>query len=177
MTGNKKRFRLAMLGLLCGGLLLVGIGAGVTFAEVSSFSYGGEKPLDSAHTQSQRFEVPLEEKWERFYISTDGLQLSEPARIETSEDVEPGTIRIDLLYQTAGPQVAYYSWEEKSANSKKTYMNLYWTGRDELSLLLACKDQLLTDIRDRKISDYIAMWMINVVITVNPADAERVVLE
>lgn len=176
MTGNKKRFRLAMLGLLCGGLLLVGIGAGVTFAEVSSFSYGGEKPLDSAQTQSKRFEVSLEEKWERFYISTDALQLSEPARIETSEDVEPGAVRIDLHYQTAGPHVSYYSREEKNT-STKAYMNLYWTGGDELSLLLACKDQLLTDIRDRKISDYIAMWMTDVVITVNPADAERVVLE
>ena len=33
-----KRFRLIMLGLLCGGLLLLGIGAGVSFAEYSGFT-------------------------------------------------------------------------------------------------------------------------------------------
>ena len=176
MKRNKKTFRLTMLGLLCGGLLLVGIGAGVTFAEASTFSYGGEKLLDQVQAQSKSFEVSLEEGWERLYISSYGdllLQLSETARIETSEDVEPGSVQIDLDYQTAGPQVSY-SWEEDGTNA---YIHLYWTRRGELPLLLACKDQPLTDIQDRKISDYIAVKMEEVVITVNPADAERVVLE
>ena len=149
MKRNKKTFRLTMLGLLCGGLLLVGIGAGVTFAEVSSFSYAGEKLLDQVQAQSKSFEVSLEEGWERLYISSYGLELSETARIEISEDMEPGSVRIDLDYQTAGPRVSY-SWEE---GDNEAYMNLYWTNREELSLLLACKDQLLTDIQDRKISD------------------------
>lgn len=177
MTRNKKTFRLTMLGLLCGGLLMVGVGAGVTFAEVSAFSYTGQQKLpDQAQAQSKSFEVSLEEGWERLYISSYGdllLQLSETARIETSEDVEPGSVRIDLDYQTVGPQVSY-SWEEEGTNA---YIHLYWTGGGGMPLLLACKDQLLTDIQNRKISDYIAVQMTEAVITVNPADAERVVLE
>ena len=34
-----RKTRLILLGILCSGLLLCGIGAGVTLAEVSSFSY------------------------------------------------------------------------------------------------------------------------------------------
>lgn len=176
MLRDKKTFRLTMLGLLCGGLLTVGIGVGVTFAEVSSFSYAGEKLLGRAQAQSKSFEVSLEEGRERLYISSYGdllLQLSETARIETSEDVEPSSVRIDLDYQTVGPQV-FYSWEEEGANA---FIHLYWTGRGGMPLLLACKDQLLADIQDRKISNYIPVRMTEAVITVNPADAERVVLE
>ena len=36
-----RKIRLVLLGVLCAGLLVCGIGTGVTLAEVSTFSYGG----------------------------------------------------------------------------------------------------------------------------------------
>ena len=45
-----RKIRLVLLGVLCAGLLVCGIGTGVTLAEVSTFSYGGQQLLESAQS-------------------------------------------------------------------------------------------------------------------------------
>ena len=48
-----RKVRLILLCVLCAGLLVCGIGAGVTLTEVSAFSYGGQQLLESAQLRSQ----------------------------------------------------------------------------------------------------------------------------
>ena len=47
-----RKIRLVLLGVLCAGLLVCGIGTGVTLAEVSTFSYGGHQLLESAQSRT-----------------------------------------------------------------------------------------------------------------------------
>ena len=55
---NKRTFRWTCLGLLCGGLLLTGIGVGVQLVEASSLSYGGVQLVEGA-PQSSHIVVEL----------------------------------------------------------------------------------------------------------------------
>lgn len=175
MPKRKKRFRLTMLGLLCGGLLLVGIGVGVAFAEYSAFTYAGQRVPEQAREQSQSFtaEVDPEAPWIAIYGRGAGLeQLGKAARIEVSEDLAPGTVRIDLQYRSVGSQI-HASWNDAPlGNSIRLY---YWNSGGDVDMLMAYKDQILEDIRNHQLGDYVAVQLTEAVITVNPADAEKIV--
>lgn len=176
MTRNKKTFRLTMLGVLCAGLLLVGIGAGVAFAEYSAFTYAGERLPEWAQEQSQSFtaEVDPDANWIVISGRSPGFeQLAETSRIEASEDQEPGTVRLDLQYRSMAPQIRV-SWDQSPLGNT---VRLYWAGGSDVELLLAYKDQVLEDIRSHQIGDYVAGQLTEAVITVNPADEMKIVLD
>ncbi|WP_298019153.1 hypothetical protein [uncultured Dysosmobacter sp.] len=177
MMRNKKTFRLTMLGILCGGLLLVGVGAGVAFAEYSTFTYAGERVPEQAQLQSASFTAQVDPEAQQIVIGGYGTglyQLEETARIETSEDLEPGTLQFDFQYRSIGPKLDL-SWDREPLGDS---IRLYWYNNEsELNLLLSCKDQLLADIRDHQIGDYAAVQLTDAVITVNPAGAEKILFD
>lgn len=176
MTRNKRIFRLTMLGVFCAGLLMIGIGAGVAFAEYSSFTYAGQRVPERAREQSQSFTVAVdpEANWIEISGRSPGLeQLMEAARIEVSEDLEPGTVRLDFQYRSMGPQIRV-SWDQSPLGNT---IRLYWTGGSDMDMLMSYKDQILEDIRNHQLGDYVAIQLTEAVITVNPADAEKIVLD
>ena len=174
---NKRTFRLTMLGILCGGLLLVGIGAGVAFAEYSAFTYAGQRLPEQAQLRSQSFTAQVDPEAEQIVIGGYGSglgQLWETARIETSEDLEPGTVQIDVQYRSVDLKLCA-SWDKKPLGNS---VRLYWYGSgSDLKMLLSCKDQFLADIRDHQIGDYVMVLPEEAVITVHPADAEKIVFD
>lgn len=176
MCSSKKCFRWIMLGVLFAGLLTVGIGAGVAFAEYSSFTYAGQRVPGQAQTQSQSFTAAVDPEAERITISGYGSglhRLSEMAKIEVSEDLEPGTVQLDLRYQSIGYKIRG-DWD---ASSQGNTIRLYWTGGSDVDMLMAYKDQILEDIRSRQLGDYTAILLEEAVITVNPADAGKILLD
>lgn len=174
---NKKTFRLTMLGVLCGGLLLVGVGAGVAFAEYSTFTYAGQRLPEQAQFQSQSFTAKVDPEAEWIVIGGYGSgldRLCETARVETSEALEPGTVRLDIQYRSAGLKL-HASWDKEPLGDS---IRLYWDGGGSgLDLLLACKNQLLADIRDHQIGDYATVQLTDAVITLHPADTEKLVFD
>lgn len=177
MCSSKKRFRWIMLAMLCAGLLTVGIGAGVAFAEYSTFTYAGQRVPGQAQTQSQSFTAAVDPEAKRITISGyDGSgfhRLSEMAKIEVSKDLEPGTVRFDLRYQSIGRKIRA-DWNE---SPQENTIWLYWTGESDMDILMAYKDQILEDIRSRQLGDYTAILLEEVVITVNPVDAGKILLD
>lgn len=174
MTRSKKTFRLTMLGVLCAGLLLIGVGAGVAFAEYASFTYAGQRMPEQAREQSQSFTVEVDPEADYIVISgrSYGLErLMETARIETSEELEPGTVQLDLQYRSTGSQIRL-SWDQSSLGNA---IRLYLTGGDNVDTLMAYKDQILEDIRNHQLGDYVAVQLTEAVITVNPADEGKIV--
>lgn len=174
-----KRFRLIMLGLLCGGLLLLGIGTGVCFAEYSGFTYAGVRLPENAWTEEQSITVPLEDPQKPIRISSyvsplhSGLQ---DAVILTSDQVEPNTVRFDVTYETVGSTPVFWldTYEEADVPD---WILMSWSASSDLAVLLACKDQVLEDLRSRQLGDYISYHLLEVTITVNPGDADRVSIE
>lgn len=174
-----KKFRLTMLALLCGGLLLVGIGAGVSFAEYSGFSYAGEQLPETARTESQSFTVSLEREASQVIISSYSdtlLSGLKNAHIESSEAVAPNTVRLDVTYETVGPGVNCWldTYEEPDTPD---WLQLNWSNSSDMAVLMACKDQLLADLRDHRLGEYIPARLTEVRIAVNPADTTRIHLE
>ncbi len=203
MSKKKNVFRWVCVGLLCGGLLLIGAGAGVMMAELSAFSYGGKGALEAAEVRQRQLTLTLDEfpgsdaqgnqgfaapsetppddqaeaaLREPFTITVTSnnaelrSQLMEAARIEASEAVPAGTLELSLTYDSAGPDLNY--WTDWS--SRELTVSLYWYNDQELATLLRFKDQLLADLRNRQVRDYEAIRLTGAVITVNPADLWRV---
>lgn len=174
-----KRFRLIMLGLLCGGLLLLGIGAGVSFAEYSGFTYVGQRLPEGAWTEEQSITVALEDPQKPVRISSYVSQLHSGLRdaaILTSDQVEPNTVRFDVTYETIGATPVFWLDPYEEADMPD-WIHMAWSNSSDLSVLLACKDQVLEDLRNRQLGEYISFRLLDVTITVNPADAGRVSVE
>ncbi len=203
MSKKKNVFRWVCVCLLCGGLLLIGAGAGVMMAELSACSYGGTAPLEAAEVRQRQLTLTLDE-----FLGPDGQdrqgftapsetppgdqaeqalqepftitvtsnegdlrgQLLEVGRVESSEAVPPGTLELSLTYDSAGPDLNY--WTDWSSRELK--VSLYWYNDQELATLLRFKDQLLADLRNRQVRDYEAVRLTGAVVTVNPADLWRV---
>ena len=175
---NKRTFRWTCLGLLCGGLLLTGIGVGVQLVEASSLSYGGVQLVEGA-PQSSHIVVELGDTTGPISIfSHDGefsSQLRALGRIEVRDTVTPGTVELDLRYEGANMTPGYWTddWTDDSGSNGRDIC-LYWQSRSDLALLLACKDQLLADLKSGRVSDYTCWQLTEAVVSVHPDDAQRV---
>ncbi|SFP20776.1 hypothetical protein SAMN05216343_104106 [Oscillibacter sp. PC13] len=176
-----RNLRLIMLGLLCSGLLLGGIGAGVAFSEFSSFSYAGEQLIDGAQRRTQCFTVQLESTVGSVsiqdYSGVGTVRLKDVVRLEASNDVTPGTLQWEITYQSAGPEAGV--WADYSSEKDQEWLHFSWQGHScsDLALLIACKDQVLSDIKAHRLGDYIPALLEEAVIYVNPADISRISLD
>lgn len=175
-----RKTRLILLGILCAGLLLCGIGAGVTLAEVSSFSYSGRQLIQPMENRTQTLTVSLESADGTIRVQNyldvydSDVRLEDVCRLESSDAVSPGTLQLDASYDTARPEISIWNdyWPEENLE----LLHLGWNSGDELAMLLSCKDQILSDIRDHQLGTYLPVQVNEIVITVNPADAGRVLL-
>ena len=82
---NKRTFRLTMLGLLCGGLLLTGIGAGIQLVEASTLTYGYRAAAELARSCGFR---------ESMYLTEGGFQ---PGPLPETQEPAGNTIRRTFL--------------------------------------------------------------------------------
>lgn len=175
-----RKTRLILLGILCSGLLLCGIGAGVTLAEVSSFSYSGRQLIQPMENRTQTLTVSLESAdgiiWVQNYLDVydSDVRLEDVCRLESSDTVAPGTLELEASYDTAGPEISI--WNDYCPEENLELLHLGWNSGDELAMLLSCKDQILSDIRNHQLGTYLPVQVNEIVITVNPADAGRILL-
>lgn len=183
-----KKLRVVMAGILCAGLLLVGIGVGVGFGEFSRFSYGGRTQLNGMVPRTFSESLVLEEG-ETLHVpsvyasyGTDGIYRDTPIRgvqYQTDVSVPQGQVQVDVEYRSvySSVQVSRYYLSDFEKNPDRM-LNLYTYLQfgSPLAVLMAYKDQALEDIRQHRLSDYDEILIDQVVITVNPADKGRVVL-
>lgn len=174
-----RNLRLTLLGILCAGLLLGGIGVGVGMAEFSAFTYGGTQLVQGAETRTQTFTLHLERDSgpvrisDRFYYDRS-LRTTDVARLETSDTVQQGTLLWELTYETVGPEPTV--WQNFDEDADTEWVNLGSRSYSDLQVVLACKDQVLSDIRAGRLGEYVPARITESVITVNPADAARISL-
>lgn len=172
---NKHRLRMSLLGVLCGGLMLLGVGVGVCAVEFSDFSYGGviiphqeEKEI----RQVIRFNPKGKTQTFRFDVMR---MLENSAEIVPDEQLEPGTILVEAKYR-AMPQVEYSLDAWQSGETEWNY-NFYQSSyTDGLSTLLAIKDQLMQDLKEHCLHSYEMSEMTEIRIHVRPENQNWVCL-
>ena len=173
---NKRALRWTCLGLLCGGLLLTGIGAGIQLVEASGLTYGGEQVL-AGDSQRLHTVVELDADAETVSISSHDPDLGEVLRergvIEIRDSVTPGTLELDFRYDSTSMELQFWS----DCQSGQQEVSLYWTNRSDLAVLLDFKDQLLADLQSGQLHDYVFYQLTDAVISVHPDDAQRVQIQ
>lgn len=175
MWNKKKTTHWAFLGALCGGLLLMGIGAGIQLAEISALSYGGEILMENT-THTQRMVLSLSPHAEFIHLKSEdeslASQLRELHRIEVEDSVDPGTAVVEVQYEGIPVEFTYDTDTDQVPLLQAFYFS--WFNDREVSTLMAYKDMVLEDLKLGQLSDYKLWQLREVTIRVNPADADRI---
>lgn len=176
---KQNKIRLIMAAILCAGLLIVGIGFGIGFGELSHFTYAGSKLLSNSTVKNFSSDVELFHTDGKIYISTYafGDQLKAQDCLVVSGDVEPGIIHVDANYRSVSsvPEVFHHlSGSLDTEEAETLYFN--WSG-SPASLFFAYKDEVMADLKNHQLGDYRECEISDLVITVNPADKDRIIFE
>ena len=160
-----KRMRLLAGGILCLGVLLGGIGAGITVGEFSGFAYK-KIVADADAFQTENYTCTLEAAEEPFYILSYG---GGARSIEPDETMPENTMEVSVVYngQVCRPDI----WSEEGS----VVIDLYDTNTtSDLERLMEWKDQVLEGLKEREFRDYQVEWIQSVTCRGNPADLDKV---
>lgn len=99
-----------MISIFFSGLLLMGIGSGVAFAEFSSFHYGGEKILNGEMTPiTLEQKIPEQAETIQFFVNRYGSQM---IRFETDSTLEEDQVSV-VVYCNQESVSPYIREQEK----------------------------------------------------------------
>ena len=175
MGKGNRTINLIFLGVLCSGLLLIGLGVGIQMAQLSGLSYGGEHLVEQTERVEQMV-ISLSPHAERInFKSNDGVfskDIRERYHIQVQDSVDPGTAVVEFRYEGAPIGISYVSDTDQIPLFQSFYF--YWFSENEISALMACKDAVLEDLKQGQLCDYKLWDLCEVVISVNPNDADRI---
>ena len=199
-TGKTSR-RMILVGVLCVGILLCGLGAGISLIEYSSFQYMGKKDIggDRRETETITRKIGKENKKnEKIYIHCWDVE-NRNVTIEASETVPKNSLQFVVEYNPDNVKQANIrkevelgddvydaveyadgEWLENSAVEEKKYsiydvepVNTY---DSDLELLFSCKDEILNNLKEKKFYEYKNSTITGVKVLVHPSNEGRVSL-
>lgn len=170
------RFHKITLGIFCGGILLAGIGAGISFGEFSGMSYGGEETV-GAYEKTTR-EISREIDPERG-VWRIGRYWGEEMEPELDDSVPENTVVFRITYnaEQVDPEVKYVETEyEDGEEGPALEIWADWYGSDnELKDMMEAKDKVLAGLRRGElISIKGAPGIEKVEIRINPANRKDI---
>lgn len=161
-----------LIGVFCLGVLLCGIGAGITFAEFGGFTYGGKYILGEQDMKTEDIDVafiPREEGWTIIgaaYSYTAGM-----GKIQTDQSVPENTVRFHVTYNAK--RVEPYA----CLNQKGDRIEFSWCWMDyydDTALMMEAKDLVLSNLKEGKIVSFDTAVLEEVTVLVNPKNKEDV---
>lgn len=199
-TGKTSR-RMILVGVLCVGILLCGLGAGISLIEYSSFQYMGKKDIggDRRETETITRKIGKENKKnEKIYIHCWDVE-NRNVTIEASETVPKNSLQFVVEYNpdnvkqanirkevelgddvNDAVEYADSEWLENSAVEEKKYSIYYVepvnTYDSDLELLFSCKDEILNNLKEKKFYEYKNSTITGVKVLVHPSNEGRVSL-
>ena len=202
-----RRLRIVLVAAFLAGVLLAGVGAGLTMVEWSSLEYGGTKLLDSEYLVTEDFDFALKDDGSIIILGESYYTNRYLDGIEEDPSVPEGIVRYQVTYNQAQvePFLQYMpydrtveaadesgqeppavsveetedeSGEEPSEDSAPVVdgvlrlMRSYYG--DEFRLFMENKDEMLSDLKNGKLSSYEIADITGVKILVNPVTRPRV---
>ncbi|MCQ4725146.1 hypothetical protein NE664_00500 [Anaerotignum faecicola] len=200
MTIYKKLF----IGFLS-GLVLMGAGAGIAFAEFSSFSYGGQKTISDSF-ETKTLTVKMDSSKERYFFQTyyypeTGISIETDSNVPADEIIIEASvnkmsaavpvisINNDLKEENInGNHSVHENMEYSSYNG--SYVTISQIGENDVvfdlsfnyhgyngvSNFFMAKDEFLNSVKERKIYDYNYSDVEKVTIKVAPENKDKVSL-
>lgn len=144
-----------LLGIACIGILLAGIGCGVAVVEFSSMEYTGDYYIPESAAVETTFEVVIDPS-KQDAISL-GESAGESANIVYSSDIPENMIRWTVIYNQNICNPKLYVSSNRYTGEKWRYVDVDFQYREDVSdfsLFMAFKDQILEDLKQKKISSY-----------------------
>ncbi len=218
-----RRLRIVLVAAFLAGVLLAGVGAGLTMVEWSSLEYGGTKLLDSEYLVTEDFDFALKDDGSIIILGESYYTNRYLDGIEEDPSVPEGIVRYQVTYNQAqvepflqympydrtveaadesgqeppemsGGEAADESGQEPPAVSVEEtedesgeepsedsapvvdgvlrLMRSYYG--DEFRLFMENKDEMLSDLKNGKLSSYEIADITGVKILVNPVTRPRV---
>lgn len=170
-----RKLRITALILVCLGLLIGGIGIGMCFVEASSFTYRDTARLNMTQEDTATLPISLEDDQRLLSYGVIGdFVLKENLSVQLLEDKEvpAGTLQVEVDYRSVpGCDMDLY-WFDYGEGG--IHVNIAPNVRVEA--LMNAKDQILSDIKNRRIGEYQFAEITGVTFTVNPADRGKIEL-
>lgn len=165
------RLKHILVGVFLVGLLVVGVGTSVVFAEFSTFSYGGERELDKNIAEAS-YNINIEEATAMINITPLNVS-NDNVSIKTDFRVSPNIISLKILYPSV---LAFPTWYHgmESTEENPTFVVGCNDGlfvRDPVSFI-QYMDEVLNSLKERKIYSY--SRNVEVVISANPEKVDMI---
>lgn len=157
------KLHIVLIGVFCIGVLLCGVGTGVTFTEFSKLIYGERQFLGKTDMKTENFDVKYEPGEKPQDIT--GWYRQEQFQLLTDSGIPENTVRFCVTYN-AERVTPYARWNEENGNIVLMYQ---WNdGEDEAALLMEAKDLILQNLKEGKIVSLYVPGLEEVTVWVNP---------
>lgn len=166
-----RKIQTVMIGIFCTGVLLTGLGTGIAVSEASSFVYMGEREVGPVTMRTDNFDYTYEPKEGKKLRLTSHFGNIRSAELVMDENVPENTVRFQVTYNssTTRPYLRYEEIEDGE-------FDWLWVGyefmSDDFATFMECKDQIVKELKERKISSYQTPSIEDVTILVNPASVD-----
>ncbi|MCI8341868.1 MAG: hypothetical protein HFE62_01425 [Firmicutes bacterium] len=84
------------------GLVLIGVGCGVTFAEISTFEYGGKKNITENGTETKTMALKIDDTKENYYFTMSRYYTGENMKVEVDDSLSDEEIVIEAEVNGSG---------------------------------------------------------------------------
>lgn len=186
-----RKIQKILIGIFFGGVLLGGIGTGIALVEYSSFSYAGEKKIGSEHVITRDFDYSFDPEYGKIAVGCSWPGDPHPgSRLETDARVPQNTIRYTITYndKTTQPYLICdeipaedRTMEDGEETAKQMVQGVLDVGTrsvvHDFALWMECKDEVLKDLKQRRIASYEAEYITDIRIKVNPETMQNLLDE
>ena len=210
-----RKLRVVLFAAFLIGVLLAGVGAGLTMVEWSSLEYGGTKLLDSEYLVTEDFDFTLKDDGSTLILGESYYTNRYLDGIVEDSSVPEGIVRYQVTYNQAlvDPFLQYIPYDREEETGEETVKESpeetgeefeVETGAesgeeivpeapeerapvidgilrlmrsyhgDEFRLFMENKDEMLSDLKKGRLSNYEVADITDVKILVNPATRPRV---
>lgn len=164
------------LGIAFGiGVLLCGLGCGIAFAQYSAFDYAGERVIGEKNIVSETVQETIDNDSKLIIYPVGRCDYID---IIADDTVPADKIFFDVEYNSEEINLRVDKEErEKSEDIEEPEIDFYfgdYTNGDDIKEMLMVKDEVLKDLKDRKIGSYKLIDFKSITVRINPANLDRI---
>lgn len=157
------------------GVLLCGLGCGIAFAQYSGFDYAGDRVIGEENMVSESVEQSID-KDSDIHVYPAGRYYKTKIVADATVPLDKIIFNVEYNSDIINLNINKVEREKnESCDEKRTdfYLGDY-TNSDELKELFMVKDELLNDLKNKKLGSYIVIDFKNIEARVNPENYDRV---